>query len=78
MKYFNGAEFNGEFDGSVYERFKKGEFVFANGKKLTGEWKNGILVNGKIYIKNPEILDLRVNRKYIYTKKKGGIIVEID
>ena len=48
IRFFNGAEYEGTFDGTVYERFNKGTFKFTKGDKLTGEWRDGLLVDGQL------------------------------
>lgn len=50
LNYFNGACFDGVFDGSVFDWFKNGTFNFKHKNwKFKGEWINGNPNQGQLF-----------------------------
>ena len=41
LVYFNGARYEGSFDGSSNEKFQIGKFTFQSGYYFKGVWKQG-------------------------------------
>jgi len=76
--YFNGTKFEGIFDATQYERFKNGTFTFSKGDKFKGEWKDGVVLCGRLFDREGKIWEF-FNDDTIVRKYGGadnyGIIV---
>lgn len=79
IKFFNGSEYEGTFDGTVYERFSKGTFYFTQGDKLIGEWRDGLLVDGQLLDKEGKLTEFQKDGSIVKKKLDGidnyGIII---
>lgn len=66
----NGAKFQGIFDSSPDQNFESGTFFFTNGTVLSGKWKEGVFLSGKITFPengqlSPMLVDMENNFKLI-------------
>lgn len=79
VTYFNKAVYEGQFDGTVYERFKNGIFKFSTGDKFVGEWNDGYVSKG--YLLDPKGVMYKFVKNNIIKYCKGvkkddyGIII---
>ena len=80
--YFNGARFEGSFDGTQYERFKNGTFTFTKGDKFKGEWKDGIVVTGRLFDREGKVWEFfkddTIIRRYNGPGNYGIIVSKIN
>lgn len=55
VSYYNGAKYEGTFDGTSFERFKSGTFTFSKGDMFKGEWEDGLVKDGKLIDKTGKV-----------------------
>lgn len=75
IKYYNGSIYEGEFDGTPFERIKNGIFRFNNDILLKATWKEGFIVDGILYDGNKEVANLKKEPTIIYCKSGNGVII---
>lgn len=72
----------GSFDGTPYERFKNGTFTFTRGDKFKGEWRDGVVINGRLLDREGKVWEFfkddTIIRRYGGVDNYGIIVSKVN